>query len=43
MRYPAAGGGVADADADAFAVAEVVPEAGAEHAAKEPIRMLAAG
>jgi len=34
---------VAEADADAVAVAEVVFDAGAEHALNSPIRMMTAG
>jgi len=34
---------VAEVDADAFAVGEVVLDAGAEHALKSPIRMMTDG
>jgi hypothetical protein len=42
-RYPA-GAGVAEADGEAVALAEVVLEAGAElHAERSPMRMIKAG
>jgi hypothetical protein len=42
-RYPEAGPGVGEAEADAFVVGEVVPAEGAEHAERNPMRKITAG
>jgi hypothetical protein len=42
-RYPEAGPGVGEAEAEAFVVAEVEPAEGAEHAERIPMRKITAG